>query len=1111
MIGFQYGEDGGAYGGPSGRRYSTPRPTQAESVTIDQGTDAETQLSLLWEPAGSAEEYAILRSETAAEAVDDYDEVATTTDTEYVDDGLINGRAYHYRIVARNAVGDAEPSDEATGTTALPAPKITGLGNDERGKIKADWAIEDDNPDGDVSVKRGGGPLTTINDLSETSFVDDDGLLDGQQYHYEIVRDTGDASAIAEDTVVSLLPDVQDLTLDNGIVDDIEVTWDPDSINNGDFEVEFEDDEEPGFEAHATLDESESSTVISELLDGQLYRVRVRTTTEFATTDWVTDDIVTKFPAVTNVEVVETTETTATIEWTDNSDNERGQIVLRQQRVDGEWWPPREVVDADPNQESFVDESVQPNRTYKYSVGTFTNYASTESEASEPAETGEVNILTDRAPAVGWYAEVDLSNGAIKRPTIIADGADWIPALKDQPQVELPVPRSPTLEDGGVEGQPLRVWKDGRRLPIEEIQSVEREVDRDVIVGIGGTELEEDIVADIPEEDAHVAARQIIEDELEWIANVDNPETDVRKDVRLLAATFGAIEDAIRGPIEDSDPFTVLNSELLMFQTAFFAEAEDASGSGEVVLDEFTGPGEPGSWSGGRSVALLSGESRTFDFSTEYEIPQGEGRAEFVFSVVDDGGDTAGFTIDVDIDDVGSETVESFTPGSLPPGDNEFDMRSLEVPLNNQGNVDEPIPPGNHSITITHNGGDEAFLDFAHIRDSRFEYDTDDTSATDGVVTGWQQYPHRLDIELATQTSIEQIVEATIRIDIDNTNGEQALALRSGGDDDWIEQSNTDELTVALDEPTQTLQSRLTLSRRDIGDESGDFGAAGQTIERIEIEADLVNTPVLIDFYHEGTYLELLNRIADTGDSIWELRLEDGEPTIEWTQPGQRVADEPGGIVDFSGKRTLEGSYQRVIAQGKSRARERETFVTTSEFGLLRGLDNEPIRPGTETVYDVGDPDNEYERLVDYELDHSEGAIRILEGGSMQTSTQYQIDYEWRFQGEYAEPGVEDPRTTRVQAPSASSNRECEQIAVAIVREVSEPLEEIKVTITEADPTRPLVESITTDQLPFEGPLRNNKVDNEPDRVVISGGSRRLLEDVLSDLNDRLQSVAREV
>lgn len=147
--------------------------------------------------------------------------------------------------------------------------------------------------------------------------------------------------------------------------------------------------------------------------------------------------------------------------------------------------------------------------------------------------------------------------------------------------------------------------------------------------------------------------------------------------------------------------------------------------------------------------------------------------------------------------------------------------------------------------------------------------------------------------------------------------------------------------------------------------------------------ADLINTPVVLNLVHSGTYLDGLIRIADAGDFIWELRraLDSDAPyRIVWIQPGQRVANTDPNIVNFDGRRTIDDSYQRVIAEGKSTPVEGDT-VLPADPGLGVGLDNAPLVPGKETVYDSGNYDTQYERGLDYTLDHTAGRSRSSRAG----------------------------------------------------------------------------------------------------------------------------------
>jgi hypothetical protein len=915
------------------------------------------------------------------------------------------------------------------------------------------------------------------------------------------------------------LPDEPQPTLDNGVLDEITVARSP-ATNNGSVRYQIRrtgasewTPSAPGF-AEQTAAYDQSPTFVG-LLDGEEYEARGRTETDYRTGAWTEPvAIVTAFPGSDNLSVSlgGPDGRTASLSWTENADNEDGQRVLRErQRPDGSWGRQRLLADVGTNVESYTDDTLQPDTTYRYRIESYTEYAEADSNTDTATTDALAGVRDRRVAARGWTVEVDHPSGDTLRPTVL-EGAEWRPRLKAKPQVRIPVPKSDTWEAEGVEGSTIRVWKDGTRLPIEEVRSVERDEGpggtRDVIVAAGGMALDDDVEGvEYPDEDAHVAAEEVIEDELGWVANVDGPQTSAREDVRLFQASDSAdFTDGVEGgdPFPATSPLTVQDNEVYATATGWFQEAEDATGGG------VTNTTQGGEWSGGQAVELQAGDSRTFDLDTEHTIPQGELQLVLVYSIPSDTG--PGLEVSLDIDGGSEVTVESFGEGGFNPTGGDFDLATFEVLLTD-GDVGD-LPPGNHSVEvgIPVTSGGEMLLDFVHQRDDRFPIDQD-TTPVDGVVTGWQQRPADVDVVFEPVTSVEQVVAGQLDVQMTNGQGPVALGLRNDTTASWTEGTGT-SFATDFASPSQLIQARVTLGREDSGSQSGQFGDIPHRLDFLNLYADLVNTPVLIDFVHRGSILDLLNRIADAGNFIWELRRAapsaDAEYRIEWTQPGQRVADQEPTLVEYQGRRTIEGSYQRVIAEGKTARIEAET-VTTNDYGLNVGLDESPIDAGSETVYDVGDRSSTYERGIDYTIGHSEGTLTILEGGSMSPDTDYQIDYEWRYEGRYAQPGVDDPNTLRESFPDATSDRECEQLALAVVREVAAPLEEAEVTIREDDPDRPLVASIPADRLPFEGPLKVREVQSSAREVTLTLGSREGAGDVVDNLNDRLSAVARNV
>ena len=918
------------------------------------------------------------------------------------------------------------------------------------------------------------------------------------------------------------LPDEDQPNLGNGVEDEVAIDRGEAVSNYGDVRIQIRETGTSSWDSSAAgFGEfiGAYNTVSMEFVgreDGEEYEVRVRTETEHVTGAWTEPvAITTQFPGATGFVVTGAGQTSVALEWTDNADNESGQWIVRERRLqDGSWGRERIVDDAGPNTESYTDDTAQPDREYRYRIRPYTEHTSAESNTDTVSTDALAGIRDRRVPPRGWYLEVDHpDNEQPVTPTVLED-AEWRPRLNGQPEIRVPVPRSSTWEDHDVEGSTVRAWKDGTRLPIDELQTTERDETRDVLVAVGGAKLEDDIEGvEFPEADAHVAAEEVITQELGWVANVDNPQTDAREDIRVLQADASSDYDADtieERPFPDTSPLTVFNGEVYARQTGWFTEAENADGDGATYFADQEG--SPGAWSGGQTVQLQPGQTREFDFATDYAIPQNDVKARLVFAAPT--APAPGLEIRIDVDGGGTTTLESFGEGALDSDADQFDLQSFGTNLN-PSSVGE-LPAGNHTLEVQVDTGssNEIYLDFVHIRDGRFSYDTDDITPVDGVVTGWQERPAAIDITFAPVTSVEQVVAG--RIDVELVGGEApvALGLRNDQSDGWTETTGVTSHSVDFAEPSQLVQARVTLGRTGSEVASGEFGDEPHRLDLTNIYADLVNTPVLIDFTHSGTIERLLNRIADAGDFIWEVRRApdaDAPYRIEWTQPGQRVADAEPTLVSFSGQRSIQESYQRVIAEGKSTRITEQTFTTPSQNGLAVGLGNAPIDTGSETVYDVGDRSTEYERLIDYEIDHYEGSLTPLEGGAMDPDTEYQIDYEWRFEGRYERPGVDDPDTLRESFPDAASDRECEQLALAVVREVAAPLEEAEVTIRETDPGRSLVASIPTEELPFEGPLEVRDISSDAREVTLTLGSRESAGDVVDNLRDRLSAVARNV
>ena len=1027
---------------------------------------------------------------------------------EYTDNADLQlGRTYYYRLVAINGTESSDDSDEVSIEVPIPPVENLAVETIDTDTLELTWGgVFDDADEYEILQLRTSdeSEFTTVEtvDNETTSYTVSD-LLDGRDYEYRIDTIVDGEPQAESDTAAGKtdITPVENLVLEGTQTPGIEVRWESD-LDNGEYRIGIAEAGSSDY-AETTVDFETFETDRDDVDELTEYDVRIRPETVDVEGEWVESSIVTPLLRATDLAAEAIDETSVELSWAKNTDIEEGQLVIREQLVEENWWPEKEIGDAGIDSESFTDTTAQPDRTYRYRIRAFAQSAESDSDAVT-VETPSLGVSTKRIPTVGWYAEIDLPNGRTYAPKIAADQAQWRPVINDLPQIRLPTTKSPVFDAIDLEGQPLRVWKDHQRLPIDEVRSVSKEPGRNIIEGIGGIELDR-YVSDIEyaEEDAHIAAAETIEEETSYVANVDDPEANTTANVLMQSADstteFESAIDSPSYPFGSDVPIELDTGRLQPLQTAWFREAEDGNFSGSQQIDDEQ------RWSGGSAVRLTDGtDNATVSFRPDYDVPSGNVSATLIFANED-----GNPQFDIQFDDgSGYETLDEIPADALVSRDDIFDLRTFNV------NINDSLDAGQLCrlrLNVRGQGSESLYYDAAFISDDRFSYD-ETTEVNSGVFEdAYQSYPQAQTITFASVSSVEQVVSGSASIDISGIDGEQSIGLRNGTND-WIDEANTDAIETMFDESAQSIQMRVTLGRTDSGDGgSGSFGNVPHELTSIELRASLDDTPVLLDKSYSGDLLEILNEIAEAGDSIWEVRYDndEDETTIEWTQPGQRSSDRVSALVTYDSRRTIDNSYQRVIANGRSRSVENDRFERP-DFDLAVGLTEANIQPGSERVYDP-DSDDEFTRNVDYRMLYQEGAIAILEGGEMELETEYAIDYDYKIRGTYTLPGVDDPRTKEIELPDSTTSREAEQLAAAIVKEVAEPLVEADVTVKDVDPTQPLVEAIDPEELPFEGPFRVRSTTTEPGRITQQLGSRREVSDVVQDLNRRLRAVARRV
>lgn len=224
------------------------------------------------------------------------DLVADLGDTEsHTDNGAdVDGRTYYYAVRVEYRDGFSDLADEDSATTDLPDPAIDAVNATDLREVTVELTIPDNNSDGGIGIRRrptadtGDDVLVAErDDPDDSDHVDDEDLLDGEEYEYRVERDTGDAEADSDwEVVLTEFPDPEDLDVTD--VDGRHLTIEfVDPSNNttgyrvwirkaGDDEYDQDgDDLDPVGEGEMKTYET------TELLDGQAYALTVEAFTDY--------------------------------------------------------------------------------------------------------------------------------------------------------------------------------------------------------------------------------------------------------------------------------------------------------------------------------------------------------------------------------------------------------------------------------------------------------------------------------------------------------------------------------------------------------------------------------------------------------------------------------------------------------------------------------------------------------------------------------------------------------------------------------------------------------------------------------------------------------------
>ena len=906
-------------------------------------------------------------------------------------------------------------------------------------------------------------------------------------------------------TFTTELPDVSQIdSLDNGIEDEVTVHW-PDAIDNGQYEVDYKESSSSTWVDGATVSERATNATIGGLEDGEEYDFRLRTRTEHVTGEWTaTATITTNFPSPTNPSASLSSSSPLTevdLSFDDHADNEDGVRVLRQREYDYGWGPWQEVKDLGPNAGTgtvaAVDDTVSPDNTYRYKFEAYTEDATNTSTTTSAVTTDASGRPRERTGSKGWEVKVEHPTAGPIRPRLL-DDPSFKPALRDYPRVEIPIPRDEKWQATAFEDADLSVWKDGRIRPIDTLVDVRMELGRTVLVGKGGRELEDRVQAEFDDEAAHLAAEQLGQNNTSYQMNVDDPSSSTSSNTVMQSAeTNSELRDALATPIAETDPVEIADGRLNLLQSCFPSEGLDRDRGSGVLVDE-----DP-AYSGGQAAYIAAdGAKLEFDITPDYDIPA----SAVGVQVRDKSADTPEVTITLNGDTV--DVVPS-SGGSISLGWSDL----TDGRYSGDGYTGGTLSAGTTytlTLKVTTAGSNDAYLvDHVAVYDTRFNYNfDDDNGGAGGYLAGPELKPDAFEVLFADVPTAFNVTAGEIVVAIDDTSGAMALDLSNDGGANWAgPAANTANFEMGFASAGSSIRWRLSLSRYGSQtDATPTQGIHGQSLDSFTLRADLEDTPVLDAFKIDGSLKDGWNDIARYGNFIWSLERDENGWRVEWTQPGQRTTDVDEDLADYQVDKSTEYRYKKAIIKGGNQPVVGEQFTTQHDSWVA--LDQSELVSGSDIVRDP-DSGATYELGIDYELDRTQGRIKVLSGGGMADGSVSEIDYEYKPVGSYTAPDAgSDPKTIVRTRPGLASNRACDQAALYLIQRVQEPRWSAEVTVPHIAGMS-LVDAVAWTGLPTRGErVEIQDIQQAPGQTVLHLGNWESPGAVLDDFAQRISENA---
>jgi len=943
--------------------------------------------------------------------------------------------------------------------------------------------------------------IDTVSDPGATSYTDTL-QKDGRTFSW-FVRRLVDGNTTDSSRVTLAFADEDQPVLGNGVEDEVAIDRETAVSGYGDVRFQIRDTGEATWDSNAAgydeqvIDSGTITTIFAGREDGEEYEVRGRTEAEDITGAWTAPvSIVAKLPGITNLTSDTVTETSVDLSWQDNADNEDGIDVERAKQYDDGWGPFRDFGTLDPNTEAFADDTVSPNRTYRYRLRIFTEHA--DATSTIDVDTATNDVRQTNVPTRGWYVEVDHPSGRTLTPSIIAEDVDYPTPVNDLPRVRIPIPKADIwLNDQQLEEQPLRVWQDGKRKPIGQLENVRERPDRVILEGRGGLALTNRVTVEYTEEEAQAGAADVI-GQTGLAYDVDDPTTETSTDDRMQSAD--TTSEWLDRLATLDDIVTVENGVLTTYQVGYFGEAEDGTiGTNGSVIGSSTYSSEEAVGFDGPTGLQHFVE---VDIETDHDIPAGDVQFAARLNFLDDG--DMGFNLLLD-----GQEVESYSADSNVGTGTSWRTTSQ---------YSSSLPAGTHTLRIEFDEDsttDDGSIDVDALALWDGRYASQPGNSVTGGVLSWDLYPGGIEQEMTDAVTFLSIVAGKLTSSWNGTSGDQAVAISNDQGQNWIEATNSETVEGEFASGAAQIRARFRLAGYDPDPDTSPAGRkVPHEVDLYDLYADQSDLPLLINKKHDGSAKDALQRWAQFADALWTVIWDESidDERVVWTWPGLRTRESSVDLVDYETAKLNEESYEQVLVKGQAKTETGDSV--TADIGNAAPLEHGDIVEGSGRVYNRDDG-TEYSEGSDYELARIPGELTALSGGSISDGEPLAVDYNWKISGVYPEDDMldtNDPKVVVRDVPSLPSERMCQQAALYLYRVVDEPLIRAEATVDELPPDVSVVETLTIPNLPTAGEaveLQDITQSEKSPTFVL--GNRQGLGEALQKIRSRLQDVSELV